>query len=477
MSRRRRTPRLPMARTAFVAQLGLALVIAGFLFLSTGVRLPFVHATADLTVELVDAGGLDPRDRPTVTVGGVPAGRVTRVRFDQPRGRTQATVRIDRALRDRLFADARVRLLPRSALNDLVVIIDPGDPAAGPLRGARLASGPAPVTYDRVLATLDPQVQAYAQLTIGTLEQLLPERAGPLRDALDRLPTAVEAASAVSRRLAHRRRELRSVADELAVVAGVAADRRRALVRVVQGARRTLRVTAGRSERIAAALGELPQTLTGTRTALVALDRLSRPLLPALAGLRATARRLPSGLRELRRTAPQLTRLLEQVRRLDRDGHRPLRSLVAVGQQLDVAARGLAPAVPTLEKVVRTLVDNQADVRKLTDYWPGTLSSQNAVGVTTRSVFLRLAPVDPRALGLPAGDRSAAARLRGAERRLRQQRPELGGRLPGGGRDATLEAALGGMRALLTDTCRRQRGMACGVLSGLLAAPPREAPR
>src|SRR5881398_2320204 len=165
-------------------------------------------------------------------------------------------MKLDQDIRGKLFADAKANLNPRSVLQDLVVDIDPGDPSAGKLRRDRVArAGTTPLGYDRALSVLDADTRAYTQVLFSTLRQIVRHRTGPLRDAIDRVPTAVDAATLVSQRLAGRRRDLSELVAALDRIAGATSHRGAELTRSIRSARRTLAATASRQQQIERAIG------------------------------------------------------------------------------------------------------------------------------------------------------------------------------------------------------------------------------
>jgi phospholipid/cholesterol/gamma-HCH transport system substrate-binding protein len=461
---------VPLARVTIAAQAILAVILCVWLFTSSGVRLPFVDSAYVVHATVPDASGLDPRDHPEVTVGGIKAGWVTAVDYDRTTGGAEVTMKLDGGIRGKLFADAAANLRPRSVLQDLVVDIDPGDPKAGKLRGGAIThAGATPLGYDRALSVLDADTRAYTQVLFGTLRQVLKHRSGPLRDAIDRVPTAVDAATVVSQRLASRRRELSELVSSLDKIASATADRGGELTRAIRSARRTLTITQSRQQQIEQAIGQLPGTLQQTGATFTALRNLGRPLVPALTRLRPAAQALPSGLSELRKTLPAADATISSVDKLVRDGSGPLRDLRRATQQLGPASRELPPSVKLLDALVRNISEHQDAASAILKNWPGALSSATGLSVITRVVFLRVLPVNPGAVGLPGGSSSRTAALSKATARLRSLRPDL---FKAPRSSAGEPPAVVAIRALTTDLCNKHNEAACSVLSMIYDHPP-----
>lgn len=439
---------VPWGRVAIATQVLLALFVVGFLVTRFDVSLPFVHPTYEMEAVLPDAAGLAPADRPLVVAGGVRLGRVVDVRYSQPTGRAVATLQLDDASQGKLFRDATLRIVPRSALQDLVVDIDPGTPSAGTLKpGAQIVAGPrsAPVGYDRVLGVLDTDTQAYTQILISTLRELLRDRPGPLRDALDRMPALNAPATRLAEELAGRRRDLTALIDEFDTIASATGRRGRQLGHAVTVARATLDVTAARQREIEQAFTELPSTLDRASSSMRSVRALATPLDPALTGLRPAARALPGALRATRRLLPASRALLADAKPVVTTDRPALRQLAGALTELAPAARGIRPSLPALHHLVSTMSESRNYMLDLLGNWPGAISIAGHTGVETRTLLLGLEKYVPALFGVDTPGQ--ADQLAAALERLKARRPELFG---GAGDGSALATAA---RAMLIKTC------------------------
>src|SRR4051794_7614626 len=471
---RRRFPAvqgIPLARVTIAAQAVLAVILCGWLFTSSGTRIPLVDSPYVVHATLPDGAGLDARDHPQVTVGGVKAGKVTAVTYDRRSGGARVTMQVDKQIRGKLFADAKANLFPRSVLQDQVVDIDPGDPSAGKLHGGRVTHpGRTPIGYDRLLGVMDADTRAYTQVLLATLRPVLRHRARPPRAATARLPTPVDAAPVVSRRLAARRHDLSELVAALDKIAAATSRRGDQLTDAIHSARRTLAVTASRQQQIEQAIGQLPGTLAQTGATFSALRELGRPLNPALTRLRPAARAMPEGLSELRKTLPALRGTVGDLDRLVRDVRGPVRALRAASDQLGPASRELKPSVALFDALVRNISEHQDAASNILKNWPGALSSATSLSVITRVLFVRMLPLNPGAVGLPGGSSARVAALSRATATLKRRRPDLFRAPRSSAGEPVPVAAVG---ALVPDLCRRRNAAACSVLSMMYANPPR----
>ena len=111
----------------------------------------------------------------------------------------------------KIFADASAELRPASAIQNLIVNIDPGTPARGPLPDRRAdptGRTSAFVSIDELTGVLDADTRAYAQILVGEAERGLHGRGGDLSAALAQLADLTDEARPISRSLATRRRLL-----------------------------------------------------------------------------------------------------------------------------------------------------------------------------------------------------------------------------------------------------------------------------
>lgn len=400
--------RLPLGRLIIALQALVAVAFVGYLLQGDKVRVPLLSDTETIEVAFVDAGGLNSEDRHPVTIAGVRVGEVTDVRYADRRA--VATLTVDPGTRDRLRRDATVVVQPRSALQDNTVELVPGSASAPLGQGQRLAADhrAAPVGLDQVLSTLDADTRAQLQILLGQLDTGLTKGATPLRRALRELGPAMTSTSRVARALNDRSRQLARLVTELDQVFGTLADRRAALRTVLAAGERTVAVTGARERELAQTIRALPGALAAVDTALTQTRVLADPLVPALDGLRPSARRLPRALSAVRDLVPSARGLLADLEPVARDGRAPARSLRDALTSLRPAASGLTPSVERLTPVLRDIDDNKTGIGLLGARFSGVFSTSDANGQILRGLGFFEA-FDPAGFG-EAG--ASGARLR-----------------------------------------------------------------
>ncbi len=135
---------------------------------------------------------------------------------------------------------------------------------------------------------------------------------------------------------------------------------------------------------------------------------LADPLVPALDGLRPSARRLPAALASLRDLAAPARGLLADLGPVARDGRAPARGLREALNALAPAARGLTPSVTRLTPVLKDIDDNKTGIGLLGARFSGVFSTSDANGQILRGLGFFEA-FDPAGFG-EAG--ASGARLR-----------------------------------------------------------------
>jgi phospholipid/cholesterol/gamma-HCH transport system substrate-binding protein len=342
---------------------GLA-VVAYILGHQTAFRLPSwlpgsggAHYT--FQAEFTDVSGIVPGQAQPVAVAGVQVGVVSGVKLD---GQV-AVVTLDLDPdHPPIYHDATLLVRPRTALKDMFVALDPGDPSTGALpEGGRISvSQTQPtVNVDEVLSNLDQNTRSFLRLLLAGGAGAFrdpgskagsgapsPRAVSDLRRALTRLQPVSHDTRRVTAQLGRRRENLRHVIHGLDQVTVQLSSITGDISNLVAGADKTFQATGSRDTQLAAALSELPGTLAAGDRALSNTEQFGRQLGLASASLQPLARSLAPAEQALQPFARETTPIVS-------DELRPFaRTALPVLKTLKPAAVNLGQATPPAAKTL-----------------------------------------------------------------------------------------------------------------------------
>jgi len=403
---------VPWGRFVIALQIVAALVFLGYTMTKKSIRLPFSEEPYEIEVVLSDAKGLDRVDEPGAAVAGTPVGRVSAVRYEG--GRAIATLTVDADVEGKVFADATAQVRPASAIQNLIVNVDPGTPAAGPLAddepipAGRTTSF---VAIDELTGILDADTRAYVQILLAEAERGLRGRESDLKRSLGEVADLVEKATPISRSLASRRRLLARLVEELDVVFATLGDRGVELGNAVAAGSDTLEVTAAREAELAALTRELAPTLAEADRSLGEGAELARILNPALDRLIPATPGLEAGMKQLRAMLPQTSGLVDRFDRLTRRGAEPTELLLRGTRGLTRQVRSMIPTIEDLDTLSETTTEFRNGAAQLADTLSGALSVNDRGGTYGQVDVLEIEDLKPENFGLG----TSAARSRDGE--------------------------------------------------------------
>jgi phospholipid/cholesterol/gamma-HCH transport system substrate-binding protein len=403
--------RIELGRFAIVIALITAVIFVGYTMTKKSIRLPFSQDPYTIEVVFSEAKGLDALDEPAAAVAGTPLGRVTDVRLED--GRAVATLVFDPEVEGKIFADATAQMRPASAIQNLVVNVNPGTPELGPLPdGERIEASQTSsyVTVDELTRLVDTDTQAYVQILISEAARGLRGREGPLREGIRELGRLSSASIPVSRALAERRDLLSRLVGQLDRIFSATAARGQQLGDAVEAANDTLAVTASRDGELTAVTRELAPTLVEARRSLEAARRLSVPLLPALEDLLPAAAPLAAALPRLHDALPLTADFIERLGLVTLDARRPLRDLLHITRTLKRDVGSKIPGVRDFRDLARVLSRYRDGIAQTADTLSGALSVQDTGGPYAQIAFLKFEAAQARNFGFPevAGRRGDA---------------------------------------------------------------------
>jgi phospholipid/cholesterol/gamma-HCH transport system substrate-binding protein len=393
---------IPYGRLTIALQIVAALAFIGYTLTKKSIPLPGTERPYEIQVEFLDAKGLDRVDEPGAAVAGAVVGRVTETHYEG--GRAVATLTMDAEMRGKVFADATAQLRPASAIQNLIVNIDPGDPAAGPLpEDEPIPTGrtTAFVAIDELTGIFDTDTRAYAQILIAELERGLRGRGGELRGSLSELADLTDTATPISRALATRRELLARLVGDLDTVTTTLADRSVALGNAVAAGSDTLAVTAARERELAEAVRLLGPALESADTSLAAGADLAELLVPALDRLTPAAGGLGEAAATLRDLLPRASGLVDQFDVLTRKGAEPSELFLKGTHGLTEKVEGLQPTAEDLVTLARTLDRFRNGAAQLADTLSGATSVNDNGGTYGQVSVLEVERPKAENFGLP----------------------------------------------------------------------------
>jgi virulence factor Mce-like protein len=394
--------RIAWGRVAITVQILVAVVFVGYTLTKKSIRLPFSSEPYQVRVEFTDAQGLDRLDEPAAAVAGTPLGSVTDVEYSD--GQAVATLTFKDEVRGKLFADASVSVRPASALQNLLVNVDPGTPEAGPLP----EDAPIPasrttgyVTIDELTSVLDADTQAYLTILIEQAEVALRGREGRIRQALGQVGELTDAATPLSEALADRRELLTKLVGEFETVVQTVGDRGRLLAEAIDAGNATLALTSERQGELAQMTRDLGPVLAQTQVSLASARQLATALLPALDLLIPAAEPLAAGLQKMNALLPRAEALTDRFEELSEDGREPLGLMMEGTEGIKARIRAMVPVMRDLTGLSRRLNDHRAGMAQLADTLSAAFSSQDSNGAYG-PIQIRVEPLKAENFGFAA---------------------------------------------------------------------------
>jgi phospholipid/cholesterol/gamma-HCH transport system substrate-binding protein len=409
---RRHPNRVRFGGTVIIIEALAAVAFLVYLLGHEALQIPLFSHDYTISAELRNADGLASGNHSPVLVSGVPEGHVVSVAYRN--GLAVARLELPDSVRPLIHTDAEVQVVPRSALDDLMVDILPGTPGNPALRPGTIIPPPrtgSTVRFDEVIDVLDADTRAELQVMLSQLQIGLAGRAAPLRGALSELGALVDGTTTVTRQLAQRSRLLTGLVDSLDTMVTTLGNRQAALAGAVNAGQRTLAVTAARSSELAGTMEALPPALYQLSGALHAVDGLAVPLDPALQRLTPVARALPGALSALRAFDPAGVSLVGDLRSLVSRGSTPVVDLQRTLGALGPSSHQLEPTVRDLLPTLQAINVHKTGIGQLGDNFSGVFSTNDVNGPILRGLgfFEQFNPAD---LGFSGTSASSLAHAR-----------------------------------------------------------------
>jgi phospholipid/cholesterol/gamma-HCH transport system substrate-binding protein len=298
-----------LARNTFItaALIVLALVAGGIILSQQRFIAPWQHRY-ELYATFQATPGVSPGQGQEVRIAGVQVGQIVNADVDDA-GQARLELSMNGEFEGKVYDNAHLILRPKSPLNEMYVIMDPGGPPGKSLpSGSVLPVGNSerPVEFDELLGNLDDNARTM-------LTSLLTESDVALVNAPKTLPAGLDAVRLVgndlrpvSEELAKRKEKLRTLITALGEIAqGVGHDDKR-LHSLGDGLQSTLGTLAGNEKDVESTLNQLPDLLSQLRRATDKVQVLADELDPTLRNLQRASDNFPDALKALEKTSGRL---------------------------------------------------------------------------------------------------------------------------------------------------------------------------
>ncbi len=388
-------------------------IVAGLVVLASGVggyilthqRISFPwHERVAFKADFEEAPGVAPGQGQEVRIAGVPVGEITAVDVS-PQGRARLTLSLKERYGE-VYRNARVWLRPKSALNEMYVLLDPGRKPAPRLRAGAVipqAQTARPIQTDEVLVHMDDRTREAGGIALAEADAAL-ARPGAIPPGLRAADATLLALRPLMEALDTRRDRIARLTTALADIATAAGADDVRLARMLDSARQTLGTLATRDADLEATLAQLPGFAAEVRRASTSVAALSGELDPMLDGMKAASDRLPGALAGLTGVLDRLDRTVELARPVVAAA-RPLAADLRPLAASSRAALGDTVAwTGRLDPMTANLVDHLPDVADLVYRGNSVFSLDDANGPILRGLVIRGLGTLMAALQPGAGD-------------------------------------------------------------------------
>jgi phospholipid/cholesterol/gamma-HCH transport system substrate-binding protein len=300
----------------------LASVVGGYILSHQRVSFPWQEKVA-YQADFEEAPGVAPGQGQEVRIAGVPVGEITQAKITGD-GRARLTLSLKKRY-STVFANARAFLRPKSQLNEMYILLDPGSKPAKALEPGSVipqAQTTRPIQLDEVLSNLDERARAAGRIALEESDAAL-ARADVIPGDLKAADATLLALRPVMEALDTRRDKIARLVTAFADIATAAGEDDARLARMLDSARETLATLATRDAELDATLRQLPGFGDDLRTASGAVSELATQLNPTLDGIKAASDRLPDALAGMSGVVDKLDRTVDLARPVV-DGARPL---------------------------------------------------------------------------------------------------------------------------------------------------------
>jgi virulence factor Mce-like protein len=373
MSRDRMLLEIRRARGGFLALIALiALAVGAAVIIGNGLRLNLPwQSTYTAKIAVDDAKGVAP-GKQQVRISGLPVGKISKAELID--GHPVLTITLKGKYAP-LYRDARLRLRPKTPLDDLYLNVESrGHKSAGKLGGSDILAAErtrTPVDIGRVLNTFNADTRTRMEQAIDALGRGLPDHGADFRATLVKLAPFLYSAQRLTHETAIRRGATRRLIHNFGLMTAELGRRDTQLRRLVRGGASTFTSLAQSDRQLSQLLVDFPPTLRQLQSSFAVLRSTADELDPAFDALQPAARALPAGLEALRQFSVDARPGLAALRK-------PLPALSSLVRQLAPTSSSLAqsfdslsPTAPRLDRITAAVVPCELAVEK---FFANTLS-------------------------------------------------------------------------------------------------------
>jgi phospholipid/cholesterol/gamma-HCH transport system substrate-binding protein len=298
-----------LARNTFVtAALVVLALVAGGIILSQQRFIPPWQHRYTIYATFQASPGISPGQGQEVRVAGVQVGQIVSADVDDA-GQARLELSMDGGFENKVYDNAHLVLRPKSPLNEMYVIMNPGGPPGKPLAsGAVLPVGNSerPIEFDELLGNLDDNARTMLTSLLSESDVALVNAPRTLPAGLDAVRLVGNDLRPVSEQLALRKEKLRTLITALGEIAqGVGHDEKR-LHSLGDGLQSTLGTLASNEKDVESTVNQLPDLLSQLRRATDKVQGLADQLDPTLRNLQRASEDFPDALKALEKTSGKL---------------------------------------------------------------------------------------------------------------------------------------------------------------------------
>jgi len=346
---------------AIIALIGLAFVVGTYVLSNERFHFPWQAGATTYKLELSTAQAVTPGQGQTVRVSGVKVGDIGGVSLKD--GRAIVSMEIDPKYKHIMREDASALLRPKTGLKDMFIELNPGTTNAKPAKPGftiPVSRTQADVNPDEILASLDSDTRAYLDLLVNGAGQGLLNRGGDLAEVFRRFGPTHRDLARVSKAVATRRTNLRSLVHSLRVLNDELASKKVQLASLVNSSAAVFHAFASQNQNISRAVGDLPGALRQTTATLQKVQTFAGQLRPAAVALTPAAHALQTANRALTPFAKATTPIIRtQIRPFVVAARPVVRSLRPAASRLAAATPALTGTFTVLNHLLNMVAFNQ----------------------------------------------------------------------------------------------------------------------